>query len=79
MNKLEKINGAVSRNSGMKWCLVHIGNDITYGLAFVAGELLRTKHKIMWIDGDDDIFIRENCQSRLIVFLPVYLSRRIDT
>ena len=44
-----------SKHSGMKWCLVHIGNDITYGLAFVAGELLRMKHKIMWIDGDEDI------------------------
>ena len=39
----------------MKWCLVHIGNDITYGLAFVAGELLKMKHRIMWLDGDDDI------------------------
>ena len=39
----------------MKWCLVHIGNDITYGLAFVAGELLRMKHKIMWLDGDNNI------------------------
>ena len=44
-----------SKHSKMKWCLVHIGNDITYGLAFVAGELLRMKHKIMWIDGDEDI------------------------
>ena len=43
-----------SKHSGLKWCLVHIGNDITYGLAFVAGELLRMKHKIMWIDGDED-------------------------
>jgi radical SAM superfamily enzyme YgiQ (UPF0313 family) len=44
-----------SKHSGMKWCLVHIGNDITYGLAFVAGELLRMNHKIIWIDGDDEI------------------------
>jgi len=44
-----------SKHSGMKWCLVHIGNDIAYGLAFVAGELLRMKHKIMWIDGDEDV------------------------
>ena len=35
-----------------KWCLVHIGNDITYGLAFVAGELKRLNHQIFWIDGD---------------------------
>ena len=39
----------------MKWCLVLVGNDITYGLAFVAGELLRMNHKIFWIDGDEDI------------------------
>ena len=44
-----------SKYSGMKWCLVHIGNDITYGLAFVAGELLRMNHKIMWVDGDNKI------------------------
>ena len=43
------MNKAESKHSGMKWCLVHIGNDITYGLAFVAGELLRMKHKIIWI------------------------------
>ena len=46
-----------SKYSGLKWCLVHIGNDITYGLAFVAGELLRMNHKIMWLDGDDNIEI----------------------
>ena len=44
-----------SKYSGLKWMLVHVGNDITYGLAFVAGELLRMKHEILWIDGDDDI------------------------
>ena len=38
-----------------KWCLVHIGNDITYGLAFVAGELKRLNHQIFWIDGDENI------------------------
>ena len=40
-----------------KWCLVHIGNDITYGLAYVAVELLMMNHKIMWLDGDDNIEI----------------------
>ena len=49
------INITKSKYSGKKWCLIHIGNDITYGLAFVAGELLRMNHKIMWLDGDDDI------------------------
>lgn len=42
-------------NKSKKWCLVHIGNDITYGLAFVAGELKRLNHQIFWIDGDDQI------------------------
>ena len=46
----------MSKNKkGKKWCLVHIGNDITYGLAFVAGELKRLNHQIFWIDGDEDI------------------------
>ena len=44
-----------SKNSSKKWCLVHIGNDITYGLAFVAGELKRLNHQIFWIDGDENI------------------------
>ena len=47
-------NTTKSKYSGKKWCLIHIGNDITYGLAFVAGELLRMNHEIMWLDGDDD-------------------------
>ena len=55
MSELKTISKTESKHSGMRWCLVHIGNDITYGLAFVAGELLRMKHKIMWIDGDEDI------------------------
>ena len=46
----------MSKNKkGKKWCLVHIDNDITYGLAFVAGELKRLNHQIFWIDGDEDI------------------------
>ena len=56
-----------SVHSGKKWCLVHIGNDITYGLAFVAGELLRMKHEIMWLDGDDDI---ETLNKKIINFAP---------
>ena len=45
----------MNKNNSKKWCLVHIGNDITYGLAFVAGELKRLNHQIFWIDGDDEI------------------------
>ena len=45
----------MNKNNCKKWCLVHIGNDITYGLAFVAGELKRLNHQIFWIDGDDEI------------------------
>jgi radical SAM superfamily enzyme YgiQ (UPF0313 family) len=58
------------KHSGMKWCLVHIGNDITYGLAFVAGELLRMKHKIMWIDGDENI---EELNKKIKDFQPNYI------
>jgi len=53
-----------------KWCLVHIGNDLTYGLAFVAGELLRLKHEIFWIDGDDKI---EHLNKKLKEFTPDYI------
>ena len=65
-----KQNTAVSKYSGMKWCLVHIGNDITYGLAFVAGELLRMKHKIIWIDGDEKI---ESLNKKVKDFNPDYI------
>ena len=56
-NKLELVNKKVSKSkySKKKWCLVHIGNDISYGLAFVAGDLLRMNQEIMWIDGDEEI------------------------
>ena len=50
--------------------MVHIGNDITYGLAFVAGELLRMKHKIIWIDGDDKI---ENLNRQIKSYNPDYV------
>ena len=59
-----------SNYSGLKWCLVHIGNDITYGLAFVAGELLRMNHKIMWLDGDDNI---EILNKKVKDFAPDYI------
>ena len=59
-----------SKHSGLKWCLIHIGNDITYGLAFVAGELLRNKHKIIWLDGDDDIELLNN---KIKSFAPHYV------
>ena len=59
-----------SKYSGLKWCLVHIGNDMSYGLAFVAGELLRMNHKIMWIDGDDNI---EILNKKVKDFAPDYI------
>ena len=64
---MEKIQ---SKYSGMKWCLIHIGNDITYGLAFVAGELLRLKHKIIWLDGDDNI---EQLNEKIKDYKPDYV------
>ena len=67
---MESLNKTKSKYSGMKWCLVHIGNDITYGLAFVAGELLRMKHEIMWIDGDDKI---EDLNKKIKDFSPDYV------
>ena len=39
------------RYNDLKWVLVHTGNDIAYGLVYVAGDLLRRGHKILWIDG----------------------------
>ena len=59
-----------SNHSGLKWCLVHIGNDMSYGLAFVAGELLRMNHKIIWIDGDDII---EILNKKVKDFAPDYI------
>ena len=53
--KEKALNIKKFNHSAKKWCLVHIGNDITYGLAFVAAELLKHKHKIMWLDGDDTL------------------------
>jgi len=36
-----------------KFALIHLGNDDSYGLCFVAGELLRQKQHITWLDGDE--------------------------
>ena len=44
-----------SKHPGLRWVLVHTGNDIAYGLVYVAGDLLRRDHKILWIDGEDDV------------------------
>jgi len=35
-----------------RWALVHTGNDITYGLAYVAGELVENDQEISWFDGE---------------------------
>ena len=69
-NRSETTNRQKSKYSGMKWCLIHIGNDITYGLAFVAGELLKNNHKIMWLDGDDNI---EELNKKIKEFEPHYV------
>lgn len=37
-----------------KFALIHIGNDESYGMFFVAGELLRRGFQIQWFDGDCD-------------------------
>lgn len=36
-----------------KFALIHVGNDESYGLVFVSGELNRLGHKIKWFDGDE--------------------------
>ena len=59
-----------SKHTNLKWVLVHLGNDIAYGLAFVAGELLRRGHKILWVDGGDDI---EKNIKRINKFSPSYI------
>jgi radical SAM superfamily enzyme YgiQ (UPF0313 family) len=59
-----------TKKNKMKWCLVHLGNDIAYGLAFVAGDLLEQGHEIEWIDGDDDIKI---CIEKVKRFNPHYV------
>ena len=39
----------------MKWALIHLGNDIVYGMTFFANELIKEGHTIYWFDGDNDI------------------------
>ena len=36
-----------------KFALMHMGNDETYGLLFVASELLKNNHVIRWFDADE--------------------------
>jgi len=40
-------------SSQKKFALAHIGNDMAYGLTFVAGELIRQGHEVKWFDGDE--------------------------
>ncbi len=42
-----------------KFGLIHLGNDESYGLVFVGGELLKYGHKIRWFDGDSKNIIRQ--------------------
>lgn len=65
-----KKNVVMPKKNPLKWCLVHIGNDITYGLAFVAGELLRMNHQIIWIDGDENL---EKLNKQVKDFSPDYI------
>ena len=70
IKKEKALNVKKSTHNAKKWCLVHIGNDITYGLAFVAAELLKHKHKIMWLDGDDKI---DELNKKIKDFSPDYV------
>jgi len=51
-----------------KFALVHIGNDESYGLVFVAGELKSNKHDIKWFDGDLD-----NVANQIIEWSPDFI------
>jgi radical SAM superfamily enzyme YgiQ (UPF0313 family) len=59
-----------SKYPGLKWVLVHTGNDIAYGLVYVAGDLIRREHDILWIDGEDDVI--ENVK-KIKKFAPQYI------
>ena len=59
-----------SKYKDLKWVLVHTGNDIAYGLVYVAGDLLRRGHKILWVDGEGDI--KENVK-KIKKFAPSYI------
>ena len=48
-------------SSPKKFALIHIGNDMAYGLTFVAGELIRHGHEIKWFDGDEASAVSEIC------------------
>jgi radical SAM superfamily enzyme YgiQ (UPF0313 family) len=39
--------------SSKKFALVHMGNDVNYGLLFVAGEFISQGHVVEWFDGDE--------------------------
>lgn len=40
-------------SSPEKFALLHMGNDVAYGLTFVAGELSKRGHTVKWFDGDE--------------------------
>jgi radical SAM superfamily enzyme YgiQ (UPF0313 family) len=42
-----------------KFGLIHLGNDESYGLIFVAGELTKEGHNIRWFDGDSDDLLQQ--------------------
>ena len=42
-----------------KFALIHLGNDESYGLVFVAGELKKNKQKIRWFDGESEDVVNQ--------------------
>ena len=55
----------------LKWVLVHTGNDIAYGLVYVAGDLIRRGHEIIWIDGEDDVKKIKDYSPHYVCFGPL--------
>ncbi|OGR34978.1 MAG: hypothetical protein A2051_10185 [Desulfovibrionales bacterium GWA2_65_9] len=54
---------------GRTFALIHLGNDDSYGLCFVAGELLRQKQAIVWIDGDEPDIVE-----RILALAPDFVA-----
>lgn len=65
-----------------RFALIHIGTDEVYGLEYVAAELLRHGHEILWFDGDHDDGVRKviawdpdfMCFSPMTTFFPPALE-----
>jgi radical SAM superfamily enzyme YgiQ (UPF0313 family) len=59
-----------AKHTDKKWVLVHTGNDIAYGLVYVAGDLLRRGHEILWIDGEEDV---DESTQKIVDYGPDYV------